>query len=79
MGTRIASVWTKDDDKNPGQKKRTGIMRSDSGINLPAGMEIGVSIVANKDKVAGDNKPDHFIEVWPRTDRNITDSGSVDF
>lgn len=74
MGTRIASIWVKDDDKNPGQKKRTGVMKADAGINIPAGVEIGVSIVANKDKTDS-RHPDLYIEVWPMRDRTGGDQG----
>ena len=65
MGQRIAALWKK---QKEGDVSITGTIETATGINIPANShDTGVSLVKNKDKVEGDNKPDYYIELWEKT------------
>lgn len=66
MGTRIGALWIK--MGNDGQKRTTGQLESDAGINIPAGHKVGVSLVKN-DRKEKDAHPDYYIEVFTQKDR----------
>lgn len=62
MSTRIGALWNKTD--NEGAAYLTGNIGTEAGICIPAHVKAQVSLRANKDKQAGDNRPDYYIEAW---------------
>lgn len=69
MGQRIGALWRKKGDD--GVERITGNINSESGVNIPAGVTVGLAIVKN-DKKTGDastdKQPDFYVEVFTKTE-----------
>lgn len=71
---RIAALWKKTADD--GSTKINGTTDVATGINIPAGVKVGVSIVPNTNKTG--NQPDFYIEMYELKNNN-NNSNTIGF